>query len=85
MFSLNDRVKVKKPLPLWVLGASVIEAVSGTGLAVTASVASLVRLSSLPASSVKLTLTWTVLPWWFAVRVRVDAVAASMSTPDDVH
>ena len=42
---------------------------SGAGAAVTSAVASLVRVSSLLASSVKVTRTWMVFPCSLAVRV----------------
>ena len=51
------------------------DAVSGSGASATASVAALVRLSSLPASSVKLTRTVSLLPSSAATGVYVKPVA----------
>ena len=57
-------------------------AVSGVGLAATASVATLVRVSSLPASSVKSTRTWMVCSSSASVRVWLAPVAQHASAID---
>ena len=67
MFSLNRSSKVNAVLPSCDDGSSWIAAVRG-GLA-TAVVAALVRLSALPASSVKATVTVMTLPSSAATRV----------------
>ena len=58
---------------------------SRLGAAATATVASLVRVSSLSASSVKVTRTWMVFPCSLAVRVWVEPVAPEMSDPPAIH
>ena len=62
MSSLNATRKWNPPSPRCSAGMPSKLAVSGTGRAATASVAALVRLSSLPASSVKLTRTFSRSP-----------------------
>ena len=72
-------------LPLWLSGTLLKVAVSGVGLAVTASVATLVRDSLLPVSSVKVTRTWMVCPCWLVARARLAPVAPSMSAPPAIY
>ena len=71
--------------PSWLSGTLLKLAVSGTGLAATAFVATLVRLSLLPASSSKSTRTWMVWPCWLAVSVRLEPVAPLMLVPSADH
>ena len=62
MSSLKATRKWNPPSPRCSAGMSSKLAVSGTGRAATASVAALVRLSAWPASSVKPTRTFSLLP-----------------------
>ena len=62
MSSLNATRKWSAPSPRCSAGMPSKLAVSGCGRAATASVAALVRLSALPASSVKLTRTFSRSP-----------------------
>ena len=72
--------------PSWLLGRSWNAAVSGAGAAAaTATVASLVRDSSLSASSVKVTLTWMVLPCSVLVSRYLVPVAPLMAEPAANH
>ena len=84
--SLNSISKVNSDEPSWVAGAETVTlTVRGTGAAVTSAVASLVRVSSLLASSVKVTRTWMVCPCSLAVRVWVEPVAPEISDPPAIH
>ena len=72
-------------LASWLLGMLLKLAVGGTGFAATAAVASLVNDSLFPASSLKVTRTLMVLPFWLDVRVMLEPVAPGMSDPPAIH